>query len=93
MLLMAVLSSQVHATPPILTNRVVITAENVDKVEELAKFGRGVIHDIDVHPDGDVVAVASGGGVWVYGLEGASEQLLGADVEGGRRVAFSPDGQ
>lgn len=43
--------------------------EAASEFERIARLGRGQIHDLEVSPDGSLLAVASSRGVWLYDAE------------------------
>ncbi|MEM4203328.1 MAG: AAA family ATPase [Candidatus Methanomethylicaceae archaeon] len=43
-----------------------IGPDNLDQINEMARWGRGVASDIAYSPDGSLLAVASPMGVWIY---------------------------
>ena len=47
----------------------VITVENAPEIEELARFGQGVIDSVEWAPDGSHVAVLTPAGVWIYDFQ------------------------
>jgi WD40 repeat protein len=72
---------------------VAISAANAEQVVELARFGKGMIDDFAWSPDGDLLAVASSIGIWLYDAETLEEmRFIETDSEV-RSVAFAPDGQ
>lgn len=54
------------AQPP--TAFEVITPENASRLEQINRFGRGMIQDVAFSPDGQQLAVASTIGLWGYDL-------------------------
>ncbi|MGC8958296.1 MAG: WD40 repeat domain-containing protein [Chloroflexia bacterium] len=70
-----------------------LSPENADRVRELARWGKGMVHEIAYSPDGRFLAVASSIGVYLYDAQTLEEVRFietGAPMES---VAFSPDGQ
>ena len=58
-----------------------------------ARLGKGTIEQITLSPDGKLLAVAGGIGVWLYDAVSLDEiGLLEGHKEGVTSVAFSPDG-
>ncbi len=72
---------------------IVISANNLDQVVELARWGKGVITDTVYSPNGKFIAVGTTLGVSLYQADTLDEVLYfdaGASVNS---VAFSPDGE
>lgn len=70
-----------------------ISADNLDQVVELARWGKGVITDAIFSPDGKQIAVGTTLGVSLYQADTLDEILYfetGASVNS---VVFSPDGE
>lgn len=71
-----------------------IMPENADQVVEVGRLGRGANGQIAISPNGDILAVGGGIGIWLY--EFPSLEMIGL-LEGHtgfvESVAFSPDGQ
>ena len=58
------------------------------------RVGKGKINDVKFSSDGDLLAVATNIGVWLYDANvGAEVALLMDKSRNVRRVAFSPDGK
>src|SRR5690606_952026 len=64
----------VDAGTPVPDPQAVIHAENVTQITELARWGRGVITDIDLSADGRWIAVASGSGVYIHDSQDLSAE-------------------
>ncbi len=59
-----------------------------------ARFGKGIINEMQYSPDGTRLAVASGIGIWLYDTETHQEvALLTGHMSVVSSVAFSPDGR
>ena len=59
----------------------------------IAQFGKGFINDIHFSPDGELLAVASSIGIWIYDTATLQEAtLLSEHKEHVLCVAFSPNG-
>jgi len=70
-----------------------ISADNLDQVVELARWGKGVITDAIYSPDGKSIAVGTTLGVSIYKADTLEEVFYfetGASVNS---LAFSPDGE
>ena len=60
----------------------------------IARLGKGLIHDVAFSPGGDMLAVATSIGVWLYSAETLDEvALLSGHTAPVRCVSFSPDGK
>jgi len=71
----------------------VISPQNAEQVVELARLGKGWINKIAYSPDGNLLAVASSVGVYLYDAGTLNEIRF---IDTGARVnsvAFSPDGE
>lgn len=67
-----------------------IIEPNLSRMVELGRWGRGVANDLAASPDGRLLAVATGLGVYLYDSQNLT--LLGLlDTGGAERLAFSPD--
>jgi hypothetical protein len=73
---------------------VAISAENLDRVTELRRLGRGYINHIQYSPDGRTLAVASSIGIWLYDAQNfeRAPRLIGENTSASS-VAWSPDGR
>ena len=59
-----------------------------------ARFGKGIIYQIQFSPDSTVFAVASSIGIWIYDIETYKEiALLMEHTDVVTSLAFSPDGR
>ena len=59
-----------------------------------ARFGKGIIYQIQFSPDSTVLAVASSIGIWIYDTETYQEiALLTKYTDTVTSIAFSPDGR
>jgi eukaryotic-like serine/threonine-protein kinase len=65
--------------------------ENILQVEELARWGKGVINDILYSPDGEKLAIYSAVGVSIYDTETLLEEHIIEIPFDTRHVAISPD--
>jgi WD40 repeat protein len=77
------------------TPRTVITPENGTQVVELIRLGRGSTEHTAYSPDGQILAVASTVGVWLYqpaALDTPDEPALLPTPKVAEAMAFSPDG-
>lgn len=79
------------------TARRILKAEEVSSLVQLEererlRFGRGRLEDVIYSPTGDAVAVATGLGVWIYGLVGNVPARLLAHPQAINTVSWSPDG-
>ena len=75
------------------TSDSVISADNLDNVVELARWGSGVITDAVYSPDGGHIAIASTVGISIYQADTMDEDIYfetGASVNS---VVFSSDGE
>jgi WD40 repeat protein/tetratricopeptide (TPR) repeat protein len=71
---------------------VIISADKVDQVVPLAHWGRGTANEVVYSPDGQMVAVATSLGIYLYDSE-TLEEMRFIEADGWvRSVAFSPDG-
>jgi len=70
-----------------------ISAENLDQMVELARWGKGVITDTVYSPDGKLIAVATTLGVSIYQADTLEEILYIETDSLINRLAFSPDGE
>jgi len=75
------------------TNSLFIGPENADKVQQLMRLGRGLLNQAIWSPKGDLFAVASSTGTWLYNAEAPADEprLLGQEVLVSS-LAFNPDG-
>jgi WD40 repeat protein/serine/threonine protein kinase len=81
-------------TPSYTPTPVAISAENLDRVTELRRLGRGCINHIQYSPDGRTLAVASRIGIWLYDAQNfeRAPRLIGENTYASP-VAWSPDGR
>ena len=62
--------------------------------DAIVRFGKGKIHEIEYSPDGKLLAVASGIGIWLYDVTTQQEiALLTEHTSVVDCLAFSPDGR
>ena len=69
-----------------------ISSENADQITLLACLGKGDLSDIAYSPDGDLLAVASSIGVFIYEACSFKEVYFFESEERVEGIAFSPDG-
>lgn len=72
---------------------VVISADNIDQVVELARWGKGVITDAAYSPDGKLIGIATTLGVSLYDAETLDERVSIDTDASVASIAFSPDGK
>ena len=72
-----------------------ISVENAARVAQLARWGRGKVEDDDLafSPDGRLLAVATGIGLYLYDIPALSEVRFIATDAAVFDIAFSPDGR
>ena len=71
----------------------VIGLENVTQLTELARWGRGVIRDIDLSADGRWLAVAAGSGAYIHDLQDFEAKPVAFETGGDvTAVSISPTG-
>ena len=71
----------------------IINPENTNQLTQLARWGRGVIHDVAYSPNGRWLAVASSTGIYVH--DGADFNETNRWIQTNvpvDKIAFSPDG-
>lgn len=81
--------------PLTLAQSTVITVDNAADVTQIMRLGRGQAQAVDFSPNGDMIAVASSIGVWLYSADAVdtvAEPPLLVTVNPVNAVAFSPDG-
>lgn len=64
------------------TSRPVITRDNVHQVVQLARLGRGIVHNLAYSQDGETLIVTSSIGIWLYDM---------ADLTAEPRLLEDPD--
>jgi WD40 repeat protein len=69
-----------------------IRIENIDRVTQLERFGKGTIEEIAYAPDGQTLAVATTLGVYVYDIQTLTELDFIQTKTPVLSLAFSPDG-
>jgi WD40 repeat protein len=67
------LSSPITAS---LDNPTPITTENVVQLEELAILGRGGLSSMDISPDGEMLAIGTTAGVWIYDMNDLTREPI-----------------
>lgn len=82
----------VTAGTPLPNSGAVIGVDNATQVTELARWGRGVIENIEVSADGQWLAVQSAAGVYVYQTADLSQPPLMWENEQIQAVALAPAG-
>lgn len=83
----------VDSGTPIAFSGATISAENGAQLTELARWGRGVITDIDLSADGQWLAVAAGSGVYIHPVADLQASPLAVMTSGNvTAVAISPNG-
>ncbi len=83
----------VDSGTPIAFSGATISAENGTQLTELARWGRGVITDIDLSADGQWLAVAAGSGVYIHPVADLQTPPLAVMTSGNvTAVAISPNG-
>jgi WD40 repeat protein len=90
------ISTLSYAQAPVLSDaNPIITPENAGQVTQLAMIGRGIPRDIAYSPDGNLLAVGTSIGVWIYDVhnQALSPYLLSDINQRGfvSDIAFSPD--
>jgi hypothetical protein len=81
--------SVIHADDDL--NLVPITADNADQLQLIGRLGRGVATSLDWHPDGEILAVGSGSGVWL--LDETLQTITATPIDTlVSDLAWSPDG-
>jgi WD40 repeat protein len=84
----------VESGTPVAVSEAIINSENVTKLTELARWGRGVISDIDLSADGQWLAVAAGSGVYIHNINDLYGKPRAIEVDGNvTAVAIAPDGE
>jgi WD40 repeat protein/serine/threonine protein kinase len=79
---------------PLLSSTLSINASNATNLKQLASFSRGTVNQSIWSPDGKIMALAGGIGVWLYNANDLTQQpsLLQGHTAVVRTVAFSSDG-
>jgi WD40 repeat protein len=87
--------SPVAAQDSALPELEVITAENAGRIEQLGMLGRGRMRELAYSPDGEILAIASSVGVWLYNPDdlNAEPRFLEGHTAPVTAIAFSPDGR
>ena len=70
-----------------------ISVENAAHVAQLARWGRGKVYNLAFSPDGRLLAVATGIGLYLYDIPALSEVRFIATDVAVFGIAFSPDGR
>ncbi len=73
----------------------IITAETLDRVVELRRYGRGPINVLLYSPDGSMLAAVTPLGIWLYRAEPSAQplRLIPLTERLGRLMVWSPDGR
>jgi WD40 repeat protein len=61
------------------------------EIQEIARLGRGNMQDVAWSPDGEMIAVASSIGVWLY--TNAFEDVAFLESDGVEAISWNPDGR
>lgn len=76
---------------PFLPELEVITAENVERLEQVGTLGRGTANTLDWHPSGETLAVGTATGIWL--LDDSLQTITATPIKQPIvHVAWSPDG-
>lgn len=87
------LNREAYASTPLPTSLQPISVDSAARVEEVARWGRGLLNSVAWSPDGSTLAVGSSLGAYLYEAE-TLEAITLLYVGGGvGPVAFSADGQ
>jgi WD40 repeat protein len=71
-----------------------ITINNVQELTEVSRFGQGTLEEIVISPDGELLAIASSRGTWIYDAQSMEPiNLIGEGAGNVSAVDWSPDGQ
>ncbi len=84
--------SPVLENTPIPNISQIISNENANQIVELARYGKGVIEDVDHSPDGRFLGVASSLGIHIYDALTMDEFHFIDTQVGVSSISFSPDG-
>ena len=93
LLTISLAAAQEVDTPFIPSDLEVITAENANRLEELAVIGRGIVYQAAWSPDGAKIAVASSRGIWLFDADNLSTppRLLEGHTGPVKTLAFHPN--
>jgi WD40 repeat protein len=85
----------VRVTLNIVDADTAIVANNTNNIRQLAILGRSSINGVDLSPDGQLLAVASTAGVWLYETArlNVAPRFLSGHTASVTSVAFSHDGR
>jgi WD40 repeat protein len=87
------IAAWVEAGTPVASSRAVISAENGTLLAELARWGRGVIVDIDLSADGQWLAVAAGSAAYVHNVADLNAKPVAIEAAGNvTAVSIAPNG-
>jgi WD40 repeat protein len=87
------MAAWVEAETPVATSGAVISAENGTLLAELARWGRGVIVDIDLSADGQWLAVAAGSATYVHNVADLNAKPVAIEAAGNvTAVSIAPNG-
>jgi WD40 repeat protein len=78
---------------PFLVPSEQISIENVQKLQELAVFGKGTVNNFGYSGDGQLLALATTRGVYIYDSQTFLEKKYIPTDSSVNSVAFSPDGK
>ncbi|HRF99343.1 MAG TPA: hypothetical protein PLZ51_29220, partial [Aggregatilineales bacterium] len=82
-------------TPIFSAENPIITPQNASQVTQLAMIGRGIPERTAYSPDGNMIAVSSSVGIWLYDTNdlSAEPRLLSDKAQYGHiiPITFSPD--
>ncbi len=81
-----------HTLTPLPVSRVIAPGNAADVIE-LERWGRGILLDVAWSPDGDLIAVATSLGIYVYAADSLGEELFINTGGYVYSVAFSPNGE
>jgi serine/threonine-protein kinase len=74
-------------------SEIVVSVDREGRVSALPGIVRGAYRDLAVSPDGQRLAVAMQGDIWIYDFERTNLTRLTTDRRGDRRPLWTPDGQ
>ncbi len=87
------IAAWVEAGTPVAGSGAVISSENSTQLAELARWGRGVIVDIDLSADGQWLAVAAGSAAYVHNVADLNAKPVAIEAAGNvTAVSMAPTG-